>query len=375
MPIKLFSRLSDERSRPTLPTGRRGKARRKTRDSERGLALIAVLWALALLGVIAASFAFETRTGTRVAQNIVENAKAEALADGAVYRTIELLLDGVPANDPFADGRSYRLAFTGGEATVSLQDTAGLIDLNQASDKLLTGLFESVDVDTKATAALVDAIEDFRDPNDERRPHGAEDRDYQTAGLSHGAKDGPFETVEELQQVFGMTSDLYQLVAPALTVDSRRPAIHPAYAPAMVLKAIPGMDPNELNAFLKVRTRRGWGHAQLLANRATGGGEDFVSSEDDVAEEGTTSDGDYDGEAEAAGMDTLLPAVPHGNDVDSFYTFSTSRFTYLIRAEAKTQGGGIFVREAAIRLSGRRGHPFIITSWRQGDRSSISPAH
>src|SRR5262249_46653808 len=153
----------------------------------------------------------------------------------------------------------------------------------------------------KATAALVDAIEDFRDPDNERQPDGAEDRDYQTAGLSHGAKDGPFETVEELQQVIGMTSDLYRLVAPALTVDSRRPAVHPAYAPAMVLKAIPGMDPDALNAFLKVRTQEGWGRAQLLPNGATGGSEDFVSSADDVAEEGT-SDGN-DGEAGAPGMD------------------------------------------------------------------------
>ena len=40
--------------------------------------------------------------------------------------------------------------------------------------------------------------------------NGAEDEDYLAAGFLDGAKDGPLEAVEELQQVMGMTYELYQ---------------------------------------------------------------------------------------------------------------------------------------------------------------------
>jgi Tfp pilus assembly protein PilX len=49
--------------------------------SNRGIALISVLWITGLLAVMAASFASSTRTETRLARNQEENAKAEALAD------------------------------------------------------------------------------------------------------------------------------------------------------------------------------------------------------------------------------------------------------------------------------------------------------
>ena len=60
----------------------------------------------------------------------------------------------------------------------------------------------------------MDAIADFRDPDDLRRLNGAEDADYQSAGLKHGAKDGPFKAIEELQQVLGVDHDLYKVARP-----------------------------------------------------------------------------------------------------------------------------------------------------------------
>ena len=45
--------------------------------SQRGLALVTVLWVLILLSLIAASFTKTTRTEI----NVIDNAKAESLAD------------------------------------------------------------------------------------------------------------------------------------------------------------------------------------------------------------------------------------------------------------------------------------------------------
>ncbi len=55
---------------------------------QRGLALVVVLWVLVLLSLIAASFTKTTRTEVNITRNLIDNAKAEALADAGVYRAI-----------------------------------------------------------------------------------------------------------------------------------------------------------------------------------------------------------------------------------------------------------------------------------------------
>ncbi len=58
------------------------------RRGQRGLALVTVLWVLMLLSLVAASFTLTTRTEINVTRNLIENAKAKALADAGVYRAI-----------------------------------------------------------------------------------------------------------------------------------------------------------------------------------------------------------------------------------------------------------------------------------------------
>ena len=64
--------------------------------SNRGIALISVLWVTGLIAVMAASFASSTRTEGRLAHNREENSKAEALADAGVHRAVFGLLDFDP---------------------------------------------------------------------------------------------------------------------------------------------------------------------------------------------------------------------------------------------------------------------------------------
>src|SRR6185503_6495553 len=56
--------------------------------SEAGIALIAVLWTLILLSIIAAALSLETRSSTRIARNMAENATARAAADSGIQRAI-----------------------------------------------------------------------------------------------------------------------------------------------------------------------------------------------------------------------------------------------------------------------------------------------
>ncbi len=331
-----------------------------------GIALVAVLWVLVLLSVIAAGFLYETGTQTKLARNLVENAKARALADAGVHRAVLALLEprteGLPgpeienllqlAPDPGAarrrvegalerelagargaetegvseqgwraDGTVYAWAFGGGELRISIEDEGGKIDLNRAPDELLKGLFVVVGVDGPEAARLVDAIADFRDADDVKRANGAEDDDYRAAGLAWQAKDAPFEAVEELQRVMGMTPELYAKAAPYLTVYSKRAKIDLVTAPREVLLAVPGIVAAEVEALLAAR----------------------------------------------ANMEGPIPrrALP-APTADRGYFSLSSRRIFTVRAEAHTESGAVFVREAVVRLTGKGGQPFRIFAWRQG---------
>jgi general secretion pathway protein K len=216
----------------------------------RGVVLVVVLWVLALLALVAASFATNTRTEVNLARNLVEGGKAEGLAEAGIYQAIVGLLAEGGAEPWRVDGSVYAWRFGPGEIRVAITDEGGKIDLNTVRPDILRGLFRTIDLDLQESDALTDAILDFRDPDELRHVNGAEDPDYAAADLDHDAKDAPFEIVEELQQVYGMTREIYEQIASSLTVYSRRPTPDEKVAPPQVLDAMfgTGVEPNKEDA-------------------------------------------------------------------------------------------------------------------------------
>jgi len=303
--------------------------------SRRGIALISVLWVLVLLSLMAASFTRITRGETNLTRNLVENAKAEALADAGVAEAVLGLSRTAAEGGWRADGSVYAWRFAGGEIRVAVEDEGGKIDLNAAQTELLQGLFDAAGLTAGDAAALADAVVDFRDANDLRQLNGAEDDDYSAAGLSYGAKDGPFARIEELRQVLGMTPRIYDLVAPGVTVYSGRGDPHAGTAPAIVAAALAGR------------------------------------SLETATEEAEPSDPDADpGEAEEA------PAL--GEDVQLIREGSSDARSgipvYRILSEGRTAGGAVFAREAVVRLTGNVQAPLYRHLWRQGPRTLFEAA-
>ncbi len=298
---------------------------RRARRPPRGLALVAVLWVLVLLALIAASFTRTTRTEINLARNAADNARAEALADAGVYRAVLGLIETDPARQMRADGTLYAWAYGGGEIRVALQDEGGKVDLNRATDALLAALFVAAGVGAQDAAALADAVRDFADADDLVRANGAEDEDYAAAGLPWGAKDAPFAAVEELQQVIGVTAPLYAALAPALTVHGRK-APHEASAPPLVRAALAG-------AVLE------------------------------------TAEAEEESEAEAEAPPELSEtpqALAEEGVVEATAGPRSRARVFTIHAEAKLANGAVFVREALVRLGG--GAAYGIEGWRRGTR-------
>jgi general secretion pathway protein K len=301
--------------------------------SSRGVALVVVLWGLVLVSIIAGGVAVGTRTDTTMAFNVAENAKARALAEAGIQHGILEMAQRETSAWLF-DGTDYPIASSGGEIAVSLQDELGKIDLNTAPDELMQALFRSVDLDDAAARALADAVADFRDEDDLVRLNGAEARDYRAARLSHEPKNAPFEAIEELRLVLGMSEDLFRKVAPLITVYSRRPWVNLATAPRGVLLALPGLDDTGLERILEQRL------------------ESATESEETTAPAPTAP--------------AVLPT--------QFGRIAPPGAIMTVRAEARTAGGGIFVREAIVRTQDSAEEPYDFLDWRQGVRRAPEQA-
>ena len=221
--------------------------------SQRGVALVLVLWMSVLLAVIVGSFAIVARTETLQANQLFSGLRARYAAEAGLHRAVYELRRPSIEERWFADGRAYQMQF--GEAAVEIRitDETGKIDINLADEEMLGRLALSLGLEQDQADLLVDAIMDWRDPDDLVRLNGAEDEDYEAAGYPYGAKDAPFQTLGELQQVMGMDYELYRQLEPAITMFSGQPMPNPAFAPLEVLRAIEGMDDSLAQQFILER--------------------------------------------------------------------------------------------------------------------------
>lgn len=219
-----------------------------------GIALVLVLWILTLLSVIAASVVFGARTDLQVAANLVDQARREATAEAAVHQALfEALRPVTDAGRWRSDGRPHAWHYQGQDLTVTITDESGKIDLNSAQEALLASLFRHAGLEPAAADALVNTLLDWVDPDDQKRLNGAEAGDYAAAGFGVRPANGPFEAVEELRQLLGMTPALFARLQPLVTVFSRQDGVNAAAAPLDVLLALPGVTPAQVELFLAQR--------------------------------------------------------------------------------------------------------------------------
>jgi general secretion pathway protein K len=254
--------MTHVRSARFLIRGDRGDAARLCRrdgvrsvSSQRGIALVLVLWLTVMLTVIAASFAYAMRNEAMAARNSVSMAQARSVADGAVYRTVFELMRPQGLVDTWKpDGTIHSWEDDGAVIAVNALDESGKIDINTAPDTLLKGLLQTAGgLDSDTANRFVDVIGDWKDADDLRRPNGAEAPDYQAAGLTYKPANAQFEMVAELQRVLGMTPAIYARLADSLTVYTRMPGVNPTYASRAVLLALPGATPDMVDTYLAQR--------------------------------------------------------------------------------------------------------------------------
>lgn len=211
------------------------------RQSERGIILFTALWTLSLLSLMAVGLMMVSRTDRLLSRNALAAVRADLAADAGIARAIAAIAARNP-NDPWPiDGTARTLEIDGFQVQVAIQDELGRIDINQASEALLNNLFIALGVPRQTATALADAIADWRDADDLKRLNGAEAAQYTAAEFSYGPRNAPFETLEELRLVSGVTEEIFEKARPHLTIYSQRPQVNASTANLPIRAALAGV--------------------------------------------------------------------------------------------------------------------------------------
>lgn len=229
------------------------------------MAIVSVLWSLALLASIAVSVLFTGNVSYRLANNNLQIAVEDAMTEAAINRAVLALLDPRLERRWRVDGVPQDFTLDGMHARIFIQDELGRIDLNHADGSVLAALFQSAGLDALSASGLSDKVLDWRDPSPLRHINGAKDQDYRDAGLAYRPRNGPFQSVDELRLVIGVTPEIYKRVAPALTVYSGHQFIDPQVAPPEALLAIPGMDAGKVSSIISARAQQAYGGPNAIA--------------------------------------------------------------------------------------------------------------
>lgn len=229
--------------------------------SQRGFALLIVLWSVVLLALIGTGMTASGRADVQVAANIRAAARAEAAADGAIQEAVFHLLD--PANPWFADGWDRVIDVPGARVTLRIDNEAGKVNPNTAPSEALRALLQASEASAEQAARLAAAIVEWRFPRTAAatgpglgafRDPGAipPSQPYRIAGLDYAPPGAPFESLDELGLVAGMSPSLLASLIPHLSLyndaDPDPAAADPVVRQALRLGAGAPASPRETTA-------------------------------------------------------------------------------------------------------------------------------
>jgi general secretion pathway protein K len=241
----------------------------KISGTQRGIALLMVLWVLTILTVIVFSFSYMARTEAYATVSFRQTIEKKFLAEAGIERGIAELFymnanknvtTVMPGTEAWrTDGRPYKILTDNGYYTIGIMNEGGKVDINTTPELILKTLLINLGVDPDHADIIVDSVMDWKDSDNLRRLHGAEDDYYMSLPNPYKAKNADFETLEELLLVRGVTPEILygtkgkEGLIDFLTVNSKMTKININAAPREVLLAIPGITPELADSILAIR--------------------------------------------------------------------------------------------------------------------------
>ncbi|MFI5304851.1 MAG: general secretion pathway protein GspK [Nitrospiria bacterium] len=195
-------------------------------QNDRGVSLIVVLWIMSILIMIVFEFVYTMRVEGSAVRNFQDEVSAYYLAIAGIniglseiagkYKFVGLGADGqllfLTKDAGEVKPIEFKREFNLGQGVVSytLQDERGKLNINTAKREMIVSLLRDTGVEESERDVIADSVLDWRDPNKEfHRLNGAKDDYYQTLPQPYNAKNGPFDTSEELLLVRGMNPEMF----------------------------------------------------------------------------------------------------------------------------------------------------------------------
>ena len=212
--------------------------------TERGIALILVLWVLTLLSIMVLEFSYTMRLEATITHNFKEGTRSHYIAQAGINRALVELVKAKSAVKKFEESKEsmtkdkrtgetaeeeeeeskewkpreepYTFPFEGEECEVKIGDEGSKINLNWVAEQaknnrtLLTDILEkSCGLEGDERDSIVDSIIDWVDKDQNHLMNGAEDEYYQSLEDPYECRDGNFRVTEELLLVKGVTEEVY----------------------------------------------------------------------------------------------------------------------------------------------------------------------
>jgi len=202
----------------------------------RGIALIIVMIVIIVLATLAAGFGYSMKVETRLARNASFDSDMENLGRSGVEfaRYVLAMHLRVPPpqgaytalNQKWANGpastnellETIQLEHNQlglGEFSVRIVDMERKFNLSAIRDERYSPVFqralEMIGVDAIDISTIVDSYLDWVDPDNQKRPHGAESQFYArlNPAAPYVAKNGPMDDISELLLLNGMSPEIY----------------------------------------------------------------------------------------------------------------------------------------------------------------------
>ena len=196
-----------------------------------GVALIAVLWLIVLLTMLASGAATLSVTHRRVAARYGEAVRRQALEDSAIRVVLlRLLAAQEPERARLLSG-PQRVGILRSTVAVTVTREAGRVDLNTSDPQMLLALFSANGFERQQAELIGQQIASWRGSG--------------RGGSASPLPQTPFESSGELRQVLGGEA-LRSEIEDALTVYSHLTVPVAAAAPAAVRRALSWADQQEL---------------------------------------------------------------------------------------------------------------------------------
>lgn len=172
-----------------------------TPNRQKGSALIAVFWMIAVMGMVVFAGAKALDSDTRATRALRGRTFAKRLAQMGVEvaRHPAIEMDDGLLHYTSPDGGGYDVKLTTEEARLNIN-----VLLTSGDKVLLPRLLTSWGLKPQQASGLQDALRDWVDADDKISLNGAEKRAYEKAGMVGMPFNRPFKEIEEMLMVRGM---------------------------------------------------------------------------------------------------------------------------------------------------------------------------